>query len=287
MGTIMKLAQGSPEWEQHRRKFFNASETPAVLQLSPWITRYQLWLFRTGRTQQEVTAPMLHGSKCEAAARTAYEAMTGNIVEPAVMVDGGFSASLDGISIGGDLIAEFKVPYKGRASSLWQDAEVGHVPAHYVAQVQHQLLVSQAKLAHFFVFDGKEGLLLEVRPEPDYWEEIRAGWDDFARYLTTDCPPPLCERDSVLREDPEWRSAAERFVAAKRLADQASTDLDAAKTALVALSRHASEKGGGVSVSRVWRSTVDWKRLAQAAGLDPDGFKQPLREEVRVSVVKA
>ena len=36
MSTIVKLVQGSAEWDEHRRKYRNASETPAVLGVSPW-----------------------------------------------------------------------------------------------------------------------------------------------------------------------------------------------------------------------------------------------------------
>ena len=43
MSTIVKLVQGSPAWHEHRRHHRNASETPAVLGLSPWMTPHQLW----------------------------------------------------------------------------------------------------------------------------------------------------------------------------------------------------------------------------------------------------
>ena len=35
---IVKLMQGSAEWHEHRRKHRNASETPVVLGVSPWLT---------------------------------------------------------------------------------------------------------------------------------------------------------------------------------------------------------------------------------------------------------
>ena len=31
MSAILKLVQGTPEWLEHRRKYRNASETPAVV----------------------------------------------------------------------------------------------------------------------------------------------------------------------------------------------------------------------------------------------------------------
>src|SRR5438552_1111006 len=98
MSTIVKLVQGSPEWHEHRRRYRNASETPVVIGASPWQTPYQLWQFKLGLLQPEVTAAMLHGLQLEPAARAAYEALTGLVMQALVIVEGESSASLDGIT---------------------------------------------------------------------------------------------------------------------------------------------------------------------------------------------
>jgi putative phage-type endonuclease len=125
MSAILKLVQGTFEWHAHRAQSRNASETPAVLGVSPWQTPYQLWLLKTGRAEQKVTAPMIRGTELEPAARAAYEIKTGNLMEPLVLADGDYSASLDGITLVGDLILEIKCPYKGQTSKLWQTVEAG------------------------------------------------------------------------------------------------------------------------------------------------------------------
>ena len=95
MATIAKLTQGSPEWHAHRKHHRNASESPAVLGVSAWLTPYQLWLEKTGRAQRRVSVPMTHGTQLEPQAREAYEQLTGMLMEPLVLVDGEYSASLD------------------------------------------------------------------------------------------------------------------------------------------------------------------------------------------------
>jgi hypothetical protein len=75
--TIVQVVQGSEAWLAHRRNLFNASETPAVLGISPWQTPYPLWLLKTGRAEAEVTAPMRRGTALEPQARLAYEEKTG------------------------------------------------------------------------------------------------------------------------------------------------------------------------------------------------------------------
>ena len=108
MSAIVQLVQGSPQWHEHRRRYRNASETAAVLGVSPWTTPYQLWLQRLGRAEVKINPAMVRGTELEPAAREAYERLTGNVMEPLVMVDGEYSASLDGITLDGGLILEIK-----------------------------------------------------------------------------------------------------------------------------------------------------------------------------------
>ncbi len=147
---------------------------------------------------------MLHGTQLEPAARAAYEGRTGLVMQPLVVIDGEYSASLDGLTLGGDRILEVKCPYKGRASALWQALDAGELPDHYRWQVQHQLMVTQADIADVFVFDGSEGMLFPVAPDPSAWPQIHAAWDEFMRYVQGAQPPPLSDRDTRLRDDPEW-----------------------------------------------------------------------------------
>lgn len=70
------------EWNLHRRKYRNASETPIVLGLSPWSTAYQLWQHKIGLIEPDVTPAMLRGTQLEPAARAAYEACTGLVMQP-------------------------------------------------------------------------------------------------------------------------------------------------------------------------------------------------------------
>jgi len=228
---------------------------------------------------------MKHGSDSEAAARTAYEALTGHIMEPVVLVDGDYSASLDGMTLGGELIVEIKCPFKGRASALWAEASEGRVPEHYAWQVQHQLMVSGAELAHLYVFDGTEGTLLVVRPEPSDWELIRQGWDTFMDFVKGDTAPPLSERDTLLRDDAEWQQRASAYVAAKKLADEAASALEAVRTALVSLTQHSSESGAGVTVTRYWKQgSVAYSKVPELRGMDLEQYRGAPPLETRVSV---
>ena len=285
MSAILKLVQGTKEWHDHRAHSRNASETPAVLGVSPWQTPYSLWLLRTGRKVQEVTPAMTHGTVLEPAARAAYEKLTGSVMEPLVLTEGDYSASLDGITLDGELILEIKCPFKGQTSELWKSVATGEVPAHYWWQIEHQLMVSGAAMAHLYVFDGTEGLLLEVKPKPEVWPLITKAWEEFQKYLDSDTPPPLTDKDVRLREDQEWSIAAKAYIAAKSQADVTAAALDTAKAALIALVLHTSESGAGVKVTRFWKAgSVEYKKIAVLKGLDLEQYRGKAREEVRITV---
>jgi putative phage-type endonuclease len=284
MSTIIKLAQGSPEWLQYRLMMRNASETAAVMGLSPWTTPYQLWLLKTGRAVNPVTKAMQHGTDTEPAARAAYEAETGFVMQPLVLQDGPYSASLDGITFDQDLILEIKCPVRGTRSDLWQDVAAGAVPEHYNLQVQHQLMVSGAQLAHLWVFDGQRGLLHEITPDEAVMDRTRTAWEAFQVFLETDTPPPLTEADTVQRGDLGWAVAAEAFAEAKKAADAADVALAAARDELVKLAVHPREQGAGVAVTRFWKAgSVDYKKVPALQGLDLSAYRGKSREEVRVS----
>jgi predicted phage-related endonuclease len=230
---------------------------------------------------------MQRGRELEPAARAAYEQLTGLVMEPLVLVDGEYSASLDGMTLDGSLILEVKAPVRGQGSELWKEVQAGQLPEHYFWQVQTQLMVSAAKLAHVWIWDGRQGVLLEQHPAPDRWSEIRKAWDALMELIRTDQPPLLTERDTRERQDPDWRLAAERVINAKRLADGAATELEAAKRALIALTTHPSERGAGVCVTRYWKAgPVDYRQIPQLAEVDLERFRAPGREEVRVTVSK-
>jgi len=286
MSAIVKLVQGSAEWHQHRRTHRNASETPAVLGVSPWMTPYQLWQIKLGLVEPEVTPAMLHGTQLEPQARAAYEALTGHVMEPLVLVDGEFSASLDGLTLSGDRVLEIKCPFKRRDSTLWKTVAEGRLPEHYQWQVQHQLMVTKAKIADVYVFDGTEGLLLEVQPQPETWPRIHDGWDVFMRWVRETQAPPLTARDGRIRDDPEWLSAAAAYLELRAAYDELSASLDETKAQLTRLASHAKEQGGGVSVTRLWkRGSVDYKRVPALAGVDLEQYRGLAREEVRVAAL--
>ena len=248
------------------------------------MTPYQLWLLKTGRSETKVTHAMQRGTDLEPLARAAYEARAGLVMQPLVLEAGDYSASLDGMTLEGDLVLEIKCPLRGTRSDLWLDVAAGQVPDHYAIQVQHQLMVAGAELAHLWVFDGSKGILHAIARDEAVMARIQDGWENFQQYLTSDTPPPLTEADTMLRADPAWVQAAAAFAEAKRATDLADEALAKARDELVALACHPREQGAGVTVTRYWKAgNVSYAKIPALQGLDLSSYRGKAREEVRVA----
>lgn len=283
--TIVPLTQNTPEWLAYRQSMRNASESAALLQCSPWVTPYQLWLDKTGRRQVRVTQAMQRGTDLEPLARQAYEEQTGLVMQPLVLQAGRYSASLDGMTLDGDLVLEIKCPLRGSRSDLWQDVLGGAVPEHYRVQLQHQLMVSGAAQAHLWIFDGSHGILHEIGRDEGLMQRIQEGWDAFQPHLDHDTPPPLTDADTRQRHDEAWHDAARAYLHARQQAEAAAAAADAARAALVQLADHPREQGAGVTVTRFWKQgAVDYRKVPQLQGVDLEAYRKEATQEVRVTV---
>lgn len=275
------MEQDTLEWHEHRARYGNASEAAAVMDAGRYFprNRRELARVRLGIEQVAENPAMRRGKKLEPEIREAASQGMNEHLEPAVMVSGNLSASLDGITPSGLTIVELKAPYKGRSSELWREAENGRVPEHYWWQVQQQLLCSEASGAWFVVgaVERDEAILKWVWVDPDSMAQmaLEDAWDDFFARIheyAGEPDPDLAE----LNGDPDWREAAERFKVAKAKADQASEELKRARERLIELAdpmTASTVQGDGVRVQKTEaRGAVDYKAALQhyAPGVTDD-----------------
>lgn len=253
----MKLIQGSQEWIDWRMAGVGASEVPAILGVCPYNTANDIWEVKTKRKKGfEGNSFTEHGKETEAKARARYELTTMEDMPDACAIHPKFDVcrvSLDGLRADGKLILEIKCPV-GR--STIDAAMAGEVPPHYWPQVQYQLAVTGAELAHFFVYHEASGdsALVEVSPDVKYQGEIIAKVLDFwTRYVMADVRPPLTDRDV---KDITGHSEADKV--ANQIMDKTlpKAKLDELKAALVALGEHPKVRCGQVQVATVLRKGV-------------------------------
>lgn len=179
---VLKLKQNTSEWISVRKKFRTASETPIVLNLSPWKTPGELAMEKFGGAKGfEGNAATRHGHRYEEEARSAYEDENARKMTPTVVVRGDYLASLDGWSKCRKIVLEIKCPFSADRGHTWKNAMEQAVEPHYYYQIQHQLMVSGASQCDLWVYntEDQEGIKVSVTRNPGAFTRILNAWEDF------------------------------------------------------------------------------------------------------------
>lgn len=249
--TDPRAIQRSPEWFAWRRgddlgdgPRITASEIGIILGISPYKTAHRLWLEKTG--QADPPPPnwgQQRGIDLEDTARLAYVRKTGNLVEPVCVQHDlfpEFAASLDGLTVFGDVVLEIKVP----GAEDHGKAVIGVLPDHYFPQVQWQLFCSGAQKAHYWSFREGRGVLVEVAPVPEYWEQTLVPAARAFRLCCLERKPPA--GDAWVEAAARWRQAKIDLDLVRAVLEEMECELKG----LMPVDRDRHE-GGGVLATRV------------------------------------
>ena len=230
------LDQGTPEWHEHRAKYFNASDAPSMLGLSPYKTRSQLLKeLATGITPEinESTQRIFDkGHRFEALARPVAEAYINDDLYPITGTLGKLSASFDGLTLDETIAFE----HKTLNDSLRNVQDAKDLPEHYQAQMEHQLIVSGAEKCLFMAsnwnYNGE--LIDDIKcwyyPNQAMRQRIIDGWAQFEKDISDYQDKPVIEPpkpepiiclpalivqikgEITLSNLPDFKAAAEQFI---------------------------------------------------------------------------
>jgi len=290
--NILDLEQGSDAWHAWRATRRMASESSALLRLSPWAPRTPLQLFevKSGLTHIEQNPAMLHGIVNEGRARELYE-RCGEMMIPHCIERDGYGASLDGISEDGRHILEIKCPVKGSASNLWKAGGAKPaIPEHYRAQVQHQLMVSGAESCEFLIYAADIYIFKRqtIRPDIEMQSRVRGAWDQFWPFYSSGTPPEPIEGDFVERFDAEWIALEAKYLLAKAMLKGAEAAEEKLRKELFGLAGDASCRGEVLRVTRYWsRGAVDYAKIPAFKGIDTEPYRKKGGYRNRISEVSA
>lgn len=184
--NVHDVTQGSPEWLALRRDYFTASEAPAMMGCSPYMTRTDLLhAKKTGltpeideRTQSRFDA----GHAAEAAYRPLAEARIGQDLYPvtgSLEVEGlPLLSSFDGLTADDAIGFEHKLWNESVAESI----AAGELLPDKYWQLEHELLVSGAEKVLFVTSDGTTDRCkwLYYHSQPERRAALIAGWKQFA-----------------------------------------------------------------------------------------------------------
>ena len=176
------VIQGSPEWHALRAEHFNASEAPAMMGESKYMSRGQLIRQKATGVIPEVDAATQRrfdaGHDTEAKARAILEARIGEELYPVVGTRDNLLASVDGIDMLDSTLFEHKLLNQDVVAMI----EAGELTGQYYWQLEQQLYVTGAERVLFVCSDGTEDNfhMMEYRAVPGRIEQLVAGWEQFA-----------------------------------------------------------------------------------------------------------
>lgn len=310
------LTQGTPEWLAFRAQHFGASDAPAMLGLSKYVTRSQLLAQKATGISPDVDEHTQrifdHGHATEALARPIIEAQIGEDLYPVTMSMGKLSASCDGLTLSNDLAFE----HKQANAALMDSLRAGVLPEEYQPQCQQIMLVTGAKRVLFVCSDGTEENMVSlfVEPDPAMQAKIVAGWELFESDLAAYVPPAATEPAPAGKAPeslPALRIEVTGMVTASNLAEfkqtalaaigsvnrELSTDQDFAdaekavkwcgdvEERLAAAKQHALSQTA--SIDELFRAIDDISAEARRVRLDLEKLVKARKEAIRGEIVAA
>ncbi len=275
---VVDLEQGSQEWLDFRLTKRPASETPAVLGISPYMSARNLFLVRSGIKKVYVHKAMQRGHDLEAFARGLFCKQIGMVFTPLVAVSGEYMASLDGHLYAGSrsIVLEIKCPADGKGGGLWEFVETRNAPPpHHMMQVQHQLMVTGADMAYFVVYGGGEVIFCVVEPDAKSFEEIERGWEAFE---AADFSP---------RHDETWCCAEDAYLEALAASKEADAALEAARARLIDLAQGSTTEGTRLKLTVTARAgSVEYSNIPELSGVNLDAYRKPATTTTTIAVKK-
>jgi putative phage-type endonuclease len=196
-----------------RATFIGGSDAPIIIGVSPWKTRYELWMEKTGRIPpadlSEVERVMA-GTLMEETIAKLYTWKFGvklrRINERIPMPGAAFPAvaQIDRKVEGMRRIVEIKNTDISQRK-LWGPEGSGEIPVYYYAQIQHQLMCSGYEDAEAApLFGGNTLQRFPIARDQAFIDSLYLAEAEFWQCVKTDTPPePInCEEATLAWSDP-------------------------------------------------------------------------------------
>lgn len=265
------------DWLVWRQKGLGSSDAPVVMMCSPWKTPHQLWLEKTGQKIEEPTNTYIleKGHAMEPKARALYEIMDNASYPPMNVENEAFPflrASLDGYNKEKNIIIEIK--YVGKEDH--ENAANGIVPEKYYWQLQHQLMVTGAKLVRYISFDGSAINVVEVLPDTKDIKKLVKELTKFWTLVETKEEPELTEKDYVKVNDQDLLCDFLSWQVAKDTLKRQEEVVAAIQARIFenALVKDRSISCGDFTVKTVVRKgNVNYKIIPQLKDLDLEQYR--------------
>jgi putative phage-type endonuclease len=280
------------DWLDWRRKGIGASDSPAIMGVSPYKTAIQIWEDKTSTEKPvEMSSRIMEkGNELEPIARKqfaahynlindadeTFEPMLAQLEELPFM-----KASLDGSSHNKKIIVEIK--FQGKENHEKIKAAVNgpnkyadgkdFIRIDYWTQMQHQFICSNADEGYLVSINEAstnkklDVVWIKIMPDREYHKKHLAACITFWDCVVNKRRPELTEDDFMELEGCD--ELVEAYKVLKAALETYEKNLDDVKSQLLAKVTHPKMKANGLRISQVERAGgVDYKKFFKAKGID-------------------
>ncbi|MFI5405205.1 MAG: lambda-exonuclease family protein [Nitrososphaerales archaeon] len=265
----IKLEQGSPEWIQWRKEGVGASDVPAILGISPYISENKLWKIKKNiiKDYQISEYAKIMGGQAEEEARISFNELTGKVFEPKCfqMENTPYKCSLDGYCNGEIFEAKFV------AQDYYLDLKSGKdVRPDHFAQLQWQMYVTGSTDANYFV-TTKSGakLALTVERNDNFIAKCKDAVDVFMSYMEANIEPPLGKDDyyEVAEDQFDLSTAFDKIEVVKKQIEALKIEEEKLRAYLISNAKHDKMSYKNMKLFKTIRAGgIDYKKFCEKNG---------------------
>ncbi len=273
----LNIAIGSPEWRAIRRKHVTATDAAAIMGLSYGDTVQSLLDRKISGEEIFQNAAMKRGTELEPIARELFEQVTRTEVEPEMWESDEHPfalATFDGINKHGMLV-EIKCGKKSHSMAL-----DNRIPEYYMAQMQHQLMVSNLPEMVYFTYDPecfKKYTIMEVKRDEGFICDMLEKEEAFYEALKKQSPKILnkiFEEEKPFEVTEEFEGIENMLACEKEEVAKLEASIDRRQEKLIALLGNRSARTSRFNISYVTRKgPIKYKDIPQLKGVDLEQYR--------------
>lgn len=292
MPKLIDLKQGSAEWHAWRRWKIGASMAPAIMGVSPFMTKLQCWESIVFAEQKEPNYAMERGTRLEAESRDivnkfTYHPIGGLKFQPACIehdsipwmiasMDGAIVETLLCFSNGGcKVLKALEIKCPGKEAHMM--ALQGECPYYYYPQVQHQMVVCDLKEILYVSYDGEENVHVRVKRDDEYiTNQLMPTLAAFYQSVIDFTPPEASGMDCVTIVDSVALNIAREYAEVTMNIEQLQKIQENLKEELCGYASHGRCNIGNLRVNKIARrGNLDYQRFLKDKELKiPDSYRK-------------
>jgi putative phage-type endonuclease len=272
---IIDIEPNSTEHFEFRKGKIGASMAPDIMSAG-FDTPLELWEQLMFDKKKKVSASMSRGITLEPKAREWINNKLKADYQPKVIqsIENPWRiASLDGYveKNGEPQLLEIKCP--GVQDHL--TAIDGHVPDHYMPQLQHQMDVANVDSMHYCSFDGVEGTLILVKKDKEYCKKLLREETLFKWRLDNFVAPEPLDKDWVQLSDQDQLLKAERHRQIRQLLEELSDEKKEIEYELQKDLPHVRCAIGDLKIQKIIRKgNIAYDKIEELTGVDLEKYRR-------------